>query len=134
VILAARNHPLAGKGVITTSDLNHARWALHQPGTGIRDAADALLRQLGVTDNIQANALPSNMILSLLRMGDHLAIVPRYVMANNIAAADLVQIVTNTPPVELAHAAIWHDRAGADTVTRRLVRHLQQSLAPLHNA
>jgi hypothetical protein len=55
-------------------------------------------------------------------------------MANNIAAADLVQIVTNTPPVELAHAAIWHDRAGADTVTRRLVRHLQQSLAPLHNA
>ena len=134
VILAARNHPLAGKGVITTSDLNHARWALHQPGTGIRDAADALLRQLGVTDNIQANALPSNMILSLLRMGDHLAIVPRYVMANNIAANDLVQIVTNTPPVELAHAAIWHDRSAADKVTRRLVRHLQQSLAPLHNA
>jgi DNA-binding transcriptional LysR family regulator len=107
---------------------------LHQPGTGIRDAADALLRQLGVTDNIQANALPSNMILSLLRMGDHLAIVPRYVMANNIAANDLVQIVTNTPPVELAHAAIWHDRSAADKVTRRLVRHLQQSLAPLHNA
>jgi hypothetical protein len=55
-------------------------------------------------------------------------------MANNIAANDLVQIVTNNPPVELAHAAIWHDRSAADKVTRRLVRHLQQSLAPLHNA
>ena len=131
VIVAARNHPLAGKGLITTTDLDHARWALHQPGTGIRDAADRLLQQLGVTDSIQANELPSNMILSLLRMGDHLAIVPRYVMAGSDAAGDLVHISANTPPVGLAHAAIWYDRAGNDVAGLRFVRHMKQALAPL---
>ena len=131
VILAARNHPLAGKGIITTEDLDHARWALHQPGTGIREAADQLLQQLGITDSIQANELPSNMILSLLRMGDHLAIVPRYIIAGSDSASDLVHIVSDSPPVALAHAAIWSNRADPDVAAARFVRHMKLALAPL---
>ena len=131
VIVAARNHPLAGKGIITTEDLDHARWALHQPGTGIREAADQLLQQLGITDSIQANELPSNMILSLLRMGDHLAIVPRYIIAGSDSASDLVHIVSDSPPVALAHAAIWSNRADPDVAATRFVRHMKLALASL---
>ena len=134
VIVAARNHPLAGKGIITTEDFDHARWALHQPGTGIREAADQLLQQLGITDSIQANELPSNMILSLLRMGDHLAIVPRYIIAGSDCASDLVHIVSDSSPVALAHAAIWSNRADPANAAARFVRHMKLALAPLSAA
>lgn len=134
VVVAARNHPLAGKGIITTDDLDHARWALHQPGTDIREAADRLSQQLGITDSIQANELPSNMILSLLRMGDHLAILPRYFIAASDIAGDLVHIMSESPPVALAHAAIWSNLTGADVAAWGFVRHMKLALEPLNAA
>jgi DNA-binding transcriptional LysR family regulator len=128
VILASRYHPLAGRSSITTEDLNHARWALHQPGTGIREATETLLRQLGVSDALQANELPSNMILSLLRLGDHLAAVPRYVLKNTALAGELVQIAGDVPHVALGHAAITTERAASRPV-ERFVASMQSRLA-----
>ena len=118
VILASRYHPLAGRGVVTTEDLDNARWALHQPGTGIREATDLLLRRLGVSETLQANELPSNMILSLLRLGDHLAAVPRYVLKNTTLAGELVQIAGDVPRVALGHAAISTERTASAQVDR----------------
>ena len=118
VILASRYHPLAGRSSVTTEDLENARWALHQPGTGIREATDKLLRQLGVSDALQANELPSNMILSLLRLGDHLAAVPHYVLKNTNLAGELVQIAGDVPRVALGHAAISTDRTASGPVDR----------------
>ncbi|MEC8268755.1 MAG: LysR family transcriptional regulator substrate-binding protein, partial [Pseudomonadota bacterium] len=106
VILASRFHPLAGRKTITNQDLNDARWILHQPGTGIREATDILLRRLGVNETLQASELPSNMILALLRLGDHLAALPRYVLRNMDIASELVQIAGEEPPVLLGHDAI----------------------------
>ncbi|MED5304144.1 MAG: LysR family transcriptional regulator [Pseudomonadota bacterium] len=106
VILASRFHPLAGRKTITNQDLNDARWILHQPGTGIREATDILLRRLGVNETLQASELPSNMILALLRLGDHLTALPRYVLRNMDIASELVQIAGEEPPVLLGHDAI----------------------------
>ena len=111
VILASRYHPLAGRMAVTRTDLEAARWALHQPGSGIRIAADRLLAQIGLGESLQANELPSNMILSLLRMGDHLAVVPRYVLATTSLAGELVQIDSGEAQVSLSHAAVWTDRS-----------------------
>jgi DNA-binding transcriptional LysR family regulator len=133
VILASRYHPLAGRGAVTLTDLDAARWALHQPGTGIRQAADLLLRRIGVSDRVQANALPSNMILSLLRMGDHLAVVPRYVLRNDSMAGDLVKIDSGTATVSLGHAAIWTG-AKPSAAIARFVTHMTAALAPLDDA
>ena len=130
VILASRYHPLAGHATVSVADLESARWALHQPGSGIRTAADRLLRQMGIGEALQANELPSNMILSLLRLGDHIAVVPRYVLANTQMATELVQIDSGTAPVTLAHAAIWTGRQPPPAVAR-FVAHMQQALAPL---
>ena len=55
VILASRYHPLAGRMAVTRTDLEAARWALHQPGSGIRIAADRLLAQIGLGESLQAN-------------------------------------------------------------------------------
>ena len=106
VILASRFHPFAGRKTITNQDLNDARWILHQPGTGIREATDILLRRLGVNETLQASELPSNMILALLRLGDHLAALPRYVLRNMDIASELVQIAGEEPPVLLGYDAI----------------------------
>ncbi|MGB2001384.1 MAG: LysR family transcriptional regulator [Candidatus Puniceispirillaceae bacterium] len=126
VILASRYHPLAGRSIVSTEDLDNARWALHQPGTGIREATDALLRQLGVSDTLQANELPSNMILSLLRLGDHLAAVPRYVLKNTNLAAELVQIAGDVPRVALGHAAIRTERTASAPVEKFIASMLSQ--------
>jgi DNA-binding transcriptional LysR family regulator len=96
VILASRYHPLAGRSSVTTEDLDNARWALHQPGTGIRDATDTLLRQLG----------------------DHLAVVPRYVLKNTNLAGELVQIAGDVPRVALGHAAIRTERPASGPIDR----------------
>ena len=128
VILASRYHPLAGRMAVTRADLEAARWALHQPGSGIRIAADRLLAQIGLGESLQANELPSNMILSLLRMGDHLAVVPRYVLANTSLADELVQIDSGQAPVSLSHAAVWTGRSPSPTVVARFVEHMRQSL------
>ena len=133
VILASRYHPLAGRGAVTLADLDAARWALHQPGTGIRQAADLLLRRLGVSDRVQANALPSNMILSLLRMGDHLAVVPRYVLRNDALAGELVKIDSGSTAISLGHAAIWTGATPPASVAR-FVTHMTAALAPLDDA
>lgn len=130
VILASRYHPLAGRTAVSVGDLEAARWALHQPGSGIRIAADRLLRQMGVGETLQANELPSNMILSLLRHGDHIAVVPRYVLAHTQIAHELVQIDSGTAPVTLAHAAIWTDRQPSPALAR-FVAQMQQALVVL---
>ena len=127
VILASRYHPLAGRIAVTRTDLEAARWALHQPGSGIRIAADQLLAQIGLGESLQANELPSNMILSLLRMGDHLAVVPRYVLANTSLAGELVQIDSGKAQVSLSHAALWTDRSSSPAVGR-FVEHMRYSL------
>ena len=127
VILASRYHPLAGQMAVTRTDLEAARWALHQPGSGIRIAADRLLAQIGLGESLQANELPSNMILSLLRMGDHLAVVPRYVLATTSLAGELVQIDIGESQVSLSHAAVWTDRSATPAVGR-FVEHMRHAL------
>ena len=118
VILASRFHPLARHKTITNEDLNDARWILHQPGTGIREATDILLRRLGVNETLQASELPSNMILALLRLGDHLAALPRYVLKNTDIAGELVQIAGEEPPVLLGHDAITMARQTSKTADK----------------
>ena len=130
VILASRFHPLAGRGRITTADLNDARWILHQPGTGIREATDILLRRLGVNETLQASELPSNMILALLRLGDHLAALPRYVLRNMVITGELVQIAGEEPPVMLGHDAITTTRQATKSV-EKFIRAMQDGLGGL---
>ena len=130
VILASRFHPLAGRKTITNQDLNDARWILHQPGTGIREATDILLRRLGVNETLQASELPSNMILALLRLGDHLAALPRYVLKNIDIAGELVQIAGEEPPVLLGHDAITMARQTSKT-TDKFISTMRNGLGDL---
>ena len=73
------------------------------------------------------------MILSLLRMGDHLAVVPRYVLRNDSLAGELVKIDSGAATVSLGHAAIW---AGANppAAVARFVKHMTAALATLDDA
>jgi len=71
-----------------------------------------------VNETLQASELPSNMILALLRLGDHLAALPRYVLRNMDIASELVQIAGEEPPVLLGHDAITTARQTSRTVER----------------
>ena len=127
VILASRYRPLADRMAFTRADLGAARWVLHQPSSGIRIAADRLLAQIGLGGSLQANELTSNMILSLLRTRDHLAVVPRYVFATASLASELVQIDVGEAQVSLCHAAVWIDRSATSAIGR-FVEHMRHAL------
>ena len=112
---------------VNKADLEAAHWALHQPGSDIRIAADRLLVQIGPIESLYANELSSNMILSLLQIRDHLAIFPRYILATTPLAGELMQIDIGQPQVNLSHAAVWIERS-ANPAVGRFVDHLRQSL------
>ena len=67
------------------------------------------------------------MILSLLRMGDHLAVVPRYILATTSMASELVQIDSGEAQVSLSHAAVWTDKSATSAVDR-FVEHMRHAL------
>ncbi len=73
------------------------------------------------------------MILSLLRLGDHLAAVPRYVLKNTNLAGELVQIAGDVPRVALGHAAISTVRASS-APAGRFIASMQSRLAGFDNA
>ncbi len=79
IIIAAHQHPLARRAKVNHSDLKDQRWALSQPGTHIRGLSDRILDGMGLGgENAAVTALPTELVLPFLEMGDHLGIMPHY--------------------------------------------------------
>ena len=127
VILASCYHPLASRTAVNKTDLEAARWVVQQPDSRIWIAADGLLAEIGLGDSLQTNYLPSNMILSLLRMGNHLAVVSRSILATTPLAGELVQIDIGQAQVSLSHPAVWIDTSATPAVGR-FVEDMRQAL------
>jgi hypothetical protein len=66
-------------------------------------------------------------------MGDHLAVVPRYVLRNDSLAGELVKIDSGGATISLGHAAIWTGTTPA-AVVARFVTHMTAALATLDDA
>ena len=60
VLIAPRGHPLAGRAVVTPSDLAHEPFVLREEGSGTRAAAEQALQRLGLTHLTIATVLGSS--------------------------------------------------------------------------
>lgn len=119
MIIAARKHPLAQCAKINHSDIKDQRWALSQPGTHIRRLSDRVLDNMGLGgDNAAVTALPTELVLPFLEMGDHLSIVPHYRLAET--GDKFLRI--KTAGIKFAFGAIWQAGAELSVPASRFVR------------
>ncbi|MBL8324649.1 MAG: LysR family transcriptional regulator [Rubrivivax sp.] len=93
LVVAAPAHPLAGRPA-TARQLREAVWALREPGSGTREAADRwLVEQLGPL-NVGFEMGSAEAIKRLVATGAALACVPRETVAHEIEQGTLVEIAT----------------------------------------
>lgn len=131
-VLASSRHPLATNPRIRTSDLQNQRWVLYRNETSIRRASDHMLRKLGISDEIEAMELPSNMIAAILRSGDHLAIAPRYVLDSVEGPHDLVEIRTGLADTVISFGAIWRKDIALGAHTKSFIDMVGTALSVHH--
>ncbi len=82
MIIAAHRHPLAHRTSLSPADMQNQRWALYQQGTHIRLLSDKILKKMELEgDKAVITDLPAGLIMPFLEMGDHIGIVPHYVLA-----------------------------------------------------
>ncbi|MDB3892372.1 LysR family transcriptional regulator [Alphaproteobacteria bacterium] len=134
VILASRRHPLATKARVTRDDLLSQRWALYRRDTMVRAASDRLLRQIGIDGPIEAMELPSNIIAALLQLGEHLAIMPDYLLHRSEMSRDLVEIRMSGVDKKLAMGALWHQDTPADPNLQAFIEIMKLSLSTYHSS
>lgn len=93
LIIAAPTHPLAGRTAGNRA-LCQAVWALREPGSGTREAADRwLIEQLGPL-NVGFELGSAEAIKRLVATGAALACVPRETVVGDIEQGTLVEIAT----------------------------------------
>jgi len=131
-VLASRKHPIANKTRVTSSDLAGQRWALYRRDTMVRHASDQLLRRIGVGADIEAMELPSNMIAALLQLGEHLAIMPDYVLKRSDVTRDLVEVRMDGVNMMLAIGAMWHRDVPVDNHQKLFIETMQSALSSYH--
>lgn len=89
-VVARPGHPLAGRRRVGWGDLASARWILPPPGSDLRTRLDGLWVQHGVPaprPGVETTAAP--LLLSLLRLGDCVAALPREFVRPHVRARSL---------------------------------------------
>ena len=104
IIIAATQHPLSRRAILSPEDMRDASWALYQPGTHIRELTDEIMEGMGIDEKATAvAALPASLILPFLETGEHLGIVPHY----SLAETDNKFLRIKPTDKKFAFGAIW---------------------------
>ena len=129
VVVASPTHALAA-GVATLRQLREASWALREPGSGTREAADRwLLERVGPLQ-VEYELSSPEAIKRLVAAGVALGCLAREVVASELALGTLVEVQTGLPRATRQLALVTHRdrRLGRDT--EDFVRHcLRAALA-----
>jgi DNA-binding transcriptional LysR family regulator len=116
VVVAAADHPLAGRPA-SLRQLREAPWALREPGSGTREAADRwLLERVGPLQVDFELSSPEG-IKRLVAAGAALGCLAREVVAHELALGTLVELETGLPRATRRLGMVLHrDRQlGRDT-------------------
>ena len=108
VVVASPDHPLARGGVATMRQLRQASWAVREPGSGTREAADRwLVEQLGTLD-IGFELGSTESTKRLAATGAALACVSREAVRSELERGTLVEIRTRLPRSVRRLAIVLH--------------------------
>jgi DNA-binding transcriptional LysR family regulator len=125
VIVAAEAHPLAGRPV-TVRQLREATWALREPGSGTREAADLwLLERVGPL-KVEFELSSPEAIKRLVAAGAALGCLAREVVASELAQGTLVELVTSLPRATRRLSMVLHRDKHTGRHTAEFIRHCAQ--------
>lgn len=107
MIVVAPKHPLARRKA-SREQLRQAAWALREPGSGTREAADRwLLEQLGEV-HVAFEVGTPEAIKALVAASDALAFLPRHAVAQALRRGELAEVRTGMRPAVRRLALVTH--------------------------
>ena len=129
VIVAASAHPLAGR-TATLRQLREAAWALREPGSGTREAADRwLIERVGAL-RVEFELGSPEAIKRLVAAGAALGCLPREVVAHELAQGTLVEVDTTLPRATRRLAIVLHRSKHLGRGTEEFLRQCTESAPP----
>jgi DNA-binding transcriptional LysR family regulator len=130
VVVAAPAHALA-RGRASLRALREATWALREPGSGTREAAEHwLLERLGPL-RVDYELGSPEAIKQLVAAGAALACLPREVVAQDLARGSLVEVRTGWPKATRRLAMVLHRDRQLGRDTGGFVRHCLDAAQPV---
>jgi DNA-binding transcriptional LysR family regulator len=132
VIVAAPAHPLAER-TATARQLREAAWALREPGSGTREAADRwLLEQVGPLQ-VAFELGSAEAIKRVVAAGAALSCLSREAVARDLAQGTLVELTTRLPRATRRLAIVLHRDKHLGRGTEAFIRHCE-AVAPTPRA
>jgi len=136
VIAAARTHPLATQARLDAADLADQSWAFFEAGSFLRAAGDAVLDGIGIDQTQPGAELPAAMLLPFLEMGEHLAVLPDFMLSADPGTGGgalqteqrLVPLATGPLGAGFAFGAIWRSGTAPGKAARHFITLLESAL------
>ena len=100
-IVVAPGHPWAGRGRVDPAEFVESPWVLREPGSGTRQALEAVLAGAGrsVADLDVLLELPANeAVRTAVDAGSAAALMSRLVVANALRSGLLAEVAADIPP------------------------------------
>ena len=129
VVFAAAGHPLVGRPA-SLRELRAATWALREPGSGTREAAERwLLERVGAL-NVEFELSSPEAIKRLVAAGAALGCLAREVVAQELAQGTLAELRTSLPRATRRLSMVLHRDKHIGRDTAEFIQHCNQ----LHGA
>jgi DNA-binding transcriptional LysR family regulator len=129
VVIAGPDHALARQRASLRA-LREASWALREPGSGTREAADRwLLERLGSLQ-VDYELSSPEAIKRLVATGAALGCMAREVVAHELSQGSLVEVRTGLPRATRQLAMVLHLDRQLGHASDDFVRHCMQAAAP----
>jgi DNA-binding transcriptional LysR family regulator len=122
VVVAAPAHPLAARAV-SLKQLREASWALREPGSGTREAADRWLLESVGPLRVEFEMNSPEAIKRLVAAGAALGCLAREVVAQELAQGTLVEVRTGLPRTTRQLSLVLHRDRRLGRATEDFVRH-----------
>ena len=132
VVVAAPGHPLAARPV-SLKQLREASWALREPGSGTREAADRWLLECAGPLRVEFELSSPEAIKRLVAAGAALGCLAREVVTQELALGTLVEVRTGLPRSTRQLSLVLHRDRRLGRAAEDFVRHCLRT-APVHPA
>ncbi len=98
-LVAAPDHPLAGKAELNAEDLAAQRFILFEEGMNIRGVSDFFFREMAIVPNVVLQSNDTNVIRAMVEVGFGIAFLPDWAIQRELTEGSLVRL--NPPDLQL---------------------------------
>lgn len=99
VVVVAREHLLQSERVIDATRLNDELWIVREPGSGSREATDAVLAGLGIASARTMEVGSNEAIVQTVAAGTGIGLVPRICARDQLALGRVRRILPSEGPI-----------------------------------